>query len=610
MADMDLTGPAGGTGTAGQEIAGPVRHPPAFMARALAWLERVRESETHLALLLSLLIGALVGLVTVAFILLTGRLAAHMYPAGDSGWRRILVPVLGSLATGYLLWRFFPFARGSGIPQTKFAIFVNDGRISFRTVLGKFFCCSASLASGMALGREGPSVHIGAGLASVIARNAGLSKEQVKALVPVGCSAALAAAFNTPIAAVLFSLEEIMGDLHASVLGTAVLASATSWMVLHLVLGDDPLFHVSGYRLVHPVELAVYAVLGLVGGLGSVAFVKLLLRLRVLFATFPKWSVWFQPVAGGLTVGILGYFWPDVMGVGYSYIDKILNGDVVLKLVVLLAILKIVATAVCYGSGNAGGIFGPSLFIGATMGAAVGSVAHSLFPAYTAGPGAYALVGMGTAFAGIVRTPLTSVIMIFEVTRDYTIIVPLMISNLIAYFISSRLQPEPIYEALAHQDGVHLPTAEARAQSKTRVVQVMRPVSMVLPPDTTIGLALAEMKSGGFDALPVADPLGLLGMARQTELDRAVSEEMLSGGIPLSEVLKPLPEDPSALEFPHVHSDHSLSLALERMGLSGLKVLPVVSRANIRQLLGLVFLDDILNAYGVASRPEPARQDV
>ncbi len=200
-------------------------------------MDELRHSENHLVLVLSLLIGALVGLAIVAFILLTGRLAARMYPAGGAGWRRILVPTLGSLVTGYLPWRFFPSARGSGIPQTKAALFIHDGRITFRTVVGKFLCCSASLASGMALGREGPSVHIGAGLASVIARNTGLSSKQVKALVPVGCSAALAAAFNTPIAAVLFSLEEIMGDLNATVLGTAVLSSATSWMVLHLVLG-------------------------------------------------------------------------------------------------------------------------------------------------------------------------------------------------------------------------------------------------------------------------------------------------------------------------------------------------------------------------------------
>jgi CIC family chloride channel protein len=551
----------------------------------------------------SLVIGALVGLVVVAFILLTGRLAARMYPAGGSGWRRILVPALGSLSTGYLLWRYFPYARGSGIPQTKFALFINDGRIRFRTVLGKFFCCSASLASGIALGREGPSVQVGAGLASVVARNLGLDPKGVKALVPAGCAAALAAAFNTPIAAVLFTLEEIMGDLHATVLGSVVLSSATSWMVLHLVLGDDPLFHVAGYRLVHPGELGVYAVLGVVGGLGSVCFVKLLLGLRARFMRLPKWTVWLQPVVGGLTVGLIGYFVPEVLGVGYNYVEKVLNGDIVLKLVVLLAVLKIVATAVCYASGNAGGIFGPSLFIGAMMGAAVGGVAQKLFPGYTAGPGAYALVGMGTAFAGVVRTPLTSVFMIFEITRDYTIIVPLMISNLIAYFISHKLQRQPIYEALSAQEGVHLPTAQSRSHAeRVQVRQAMRPAPAAVSPDLTIAMVLHQMKDSEFDAWPIADAGGLLAMIRSSDLEQAVDD-----GASNQKVAEILREDserrPSTAEdIPHVHPDHSLSLALEQMGTSGLNVLPVVSRANLRQLIGIIALDDILDAYGVTKR--------
>ncbi len=215
-----------------------------WIARLGGSLERLRQREDQLTLVLSVVMGALVSLVVVAFILLTGRLAARMYPPGGSGWRRILVPTLGSLGTGYLLWRYFPFARGSGIPQTKYALFIHDGRIRLRTVFGKFFCCSASLASGIALGREGPSVQVGAGIASVVARNQGLEARQVKALVPAACAAALAAAFNTPIADVLFTLEEIMGDLHAEVLGSVVLSSVTSWVVLHLVLGDEPLFHV------------------------------------------------------------------------------------------------------------------------------------------------------------------------------------------------------------------------------------------------------------------------------------------------------------------------------------------------------------------------------
>jgi CIC family chloride channel protein len=412
----------------------------ALPARLVKLVEDVRRKEDRLALLLSLVIGALVGLVVVAFILLTGRLAALMFPAGGSGWRRILIPVLGSLGTGYLLFKYFPLARGSGIPQTRAALFIHDGRISLRSVAGKFVCCCVSLASGIPLGREGPAVYIGAGLASTIARRLGLSRAQVRSLVPVGGAAALSAAFNTPIAAVLFSLEEIVGDLHAPVLGSVVIASATAWMVLHLVLGDNPLFHVPGYHLVSPAELGAYVVLGIVGGLCSVAFVKLLLWLRARFAKLPTASLWIQPVAGGLTVGIFGFFVPQVLGVGYDQVERVLNGDVVLKAVILLAVLKIIATSVAYASGNAGGIFGPTLFIGSMVGASVGAVAHLLFPQSTAGPGAYALVGMGTAFAGVIRAPLTSVIMIFEVTRDYTIIVPLMIANLIAFYISQRLQ--------------------------------------------------------------------------------------------------------------------------------------------------------------------------
>jgi CIC family chloride channel protein len=563
-----------------------------------------------LSLLLSLVIGALVGLVVVAFILLTGRLAARMYPAGGSGWRRILVPTLGSLSTGYLLWRYFPFARGSGIPQTKFALFINDGRILFRTVLGKFFCCSTSLASGIALGREGPSVQVGAGLASVVARNMGLDPKLVKALVPAGCAAALAAAFNTPIAAVLFSLEEIMGDLNAAVLGSVVLSSATSWIVLHLVLGDDPLFQVAGYRLVHPGEFGAYGALGVVGGLGSVCFVKLLLRLRAWFMRLPRSTVWIQPVAGGLMVGLMGYFVPEVLGVGYNHVERVLNGDIVLKLVVLFAVLKIVATAVCYASGNAGGIFGPSLFIGAMLGASVGGVAHTLFPGYTAGPGAYALVGMGTAFAGIVRTPLTSVIMIFEITRDYTIIVPLMISNLIAFFISHRLQRMPIYEALAYQEGVHLPTAHSRAHAeRVQVRQAMRSVPNTLSPELEIAAALPQIADKIFDAWPVVDEAGLHGMVRYSDLQMALAK-----GTPHRKVADVLTDSSqagqtSAENLPHVHPDHSLSLALERMGTTGLNVLPVVSRANIRELIGIIALDDILHTYGVAKRSTPPDED-
>jgi CIC family chloride channel protein len=568
--------------------------------RILRWLDELRRKENQLALVLSLVIGALVGLVVVAFILLTGRLAARLYPAGGSGMRRVLVPVLGALITGFLLYRWFPDARGSGIPQTKAALFLRDGYISLRTVVAKFFLCSTSLASGIALGREGPAVQIGAGLASVIARRLGLSTQYVKSLVPVGSAAALAAAFNTPIAAVLFSLEEIVGDLHASVLGSVVLSSATSWMVLHLILGDEPLFHVSGYQLEHPLELLMYALLGVVGGLGSVSFVKLLLRLRQWFLALPRHTSWVHPVAGGLTVGIAGYFFPQVLGVGYAEVDRVLAGEVVLQTVVILVVLKIMATAVCYASGNAGGVFGPSLFIGAMMGATVGGVANLLMPGYTAGPGAYALVGMGTAFAGIIRAPLTSVIMIFELTRDYSIIVPLMLSNLIAFFISHRFQPQTIYEALSRMDGVHLPGREVRAAAQgMRVSVAMRPVPGTLSPETGIGEALARLRGSPLHSWPVVDEKGFAGMIGMAELEGAAAEDRSSQ--PLAALFRDRAATPRLQPGApaHVHPDHSLSLALERLGASHLDALPVVSRANVRELLGVVTLQDILAWFGV-----------
>jgi CIC family chloride channel protein len=551
--------------------------------------------DDRLLIALSLVIGVIVGLTVVAFILLTGRLAARMYPPESAAWRRVVVPTAGALISGYLLFRFFPNARGSGIPQTKFALFIRDGYISLRTVVGKFLCCSISLASGIALGREGPSVQIGAGIASVIGRRFGLGPENVRALVPVGCSAALAAAFNTPIAAVLFSLEEILGDMHAPVLGSVVLSSATSWMVLHLILGDDPLFHVPSYRLVNPLEFGIYAILGIVGGIGSVVFVKLLLGLRAWFRRLPKSSVWLQPVAGGLAVGLMGWFTPQVLGVGYDYVDRVLGGDFPIRTVAILAVLKIVATPACYASGNAGGIFGPSLFIGAMIGGSVGGVAHALFPGVTASPGAYALVGMGAAFAGIVRTPLTSVIMIFEMTRDYSIIVPLMISNLISFFISRQLQPEPIYEALARQEGVHLPTAESREElTGERVAEIMRAKAPLIPLDASPEDARKFLEREKANSWPVGDEnrvYGVIGRhALETPDPSAIwVRDLVNRGI-----------------FSYVHADHPLGYALQRMRDTGVDTLPVVSRADLTEMSGIITLNQILEVYGVADKQHSA----
>ncbi len=561
------------------------------------WRVFLQQHEQQIFLILTLAIGALTGLAVVAFILLTERLGMRLYPLGSAAWRRVLIPVGGSLGIGYLLFRYFPDARGSGVPQTKAALFARDGVITLSTVLGKFLCTSVTLASGIPLGREGPAAQVGGGIASVLGRRLGLPPEKVKALVPAGVAAAIAAAFNTPLAGVLFALEELMGDLHAPVLGSVVLASATSWVVLRLFLGNNPLFQVPQYRMVHPLELVIYAVLGVIGGLVSVAFTKLLLGLRQRFLRFPKKTQWFQPVVGGLLVGLMGWFVPQVLGVGYGYVGDALNGRMALQLMALLVVLKLLGAATSYASGNAGGIFGPSLFLGAMLGGTVGSVAHHWLPTYTATPGAYALVGMGAVFAGIVRAPMTSVVMIFETTRDYTVIVPLMISNLLSFFISSRLQRQPIYTALAFQDGIHLPTMETRQRHvHHQVMQAMRAATEVLAADMTVGEALKHVSQSTFRAWPVTDHRGVIGV---------VSMAMLEQECSVGAAAKPLAELVDAHGFPHVHRDQALDLALERMGTTGLELLPVVSRAEMNKLEGIVTLNDLLESFGVGPGSRP-----
>ena len=292
-------------------------------------------------------------------------------------------------------------------------------------------------------------------------------------------------------------------------------------------------------------------------------------------------------------VGLMGWFVPQVMGVGYGYVGDALNGRMAFNLMLLLVILKLFAVTTSYASGNAGGIFGPSLFIGAMLGGSVGTLAHHLLPAYTATPGAYALVGMGAVFAGIVRAPMTSVLMIFEMTQDYAVIVPLMIANLVSLFIASRLQEEPIYEALAVQDGIHLPTAESRQRyGQRQLATVMHTADQSLPAEITVREATEQVRSSEVRTWLVTDRRGVVGVVNLERLERELAEGKNED--------KKLAELVDATAFPHVHPDQGLDLALERMGANQIEILPVVNRADVHKLEGIVTLRDVLNAYGVS----------
>ena len=418
--------------------------------------QRLVLREHQLFLALSIVVGVLAGLAAVLFTLAIDRTSHLLFGVAPSTLRLFIIPPAVSVLTGILLAKVFPDVRGSGVPQTEVAFHLQGGVIPPRVPLGKFLTGVLCIGSGHSMGREGPSVQIGAGIASIAGQWVGLSDARIKELVPIGAAGALAAAFNTPVAAVLFALEEIIGDMNATLLGSTVVASVASVIVERSILGNEPLFRVPTYRLVHPAELAAYALLGIVGGLVSVVFCKVLLALRAAFRRLPAASLAFQPAIGGLVIGAILIAVPEVMGVGYEYVNQALNGGLLFKTMVLLCGVKLLATIVSYSSGNAGGIFAPSLYIGAMVGGAVGIIVRRFAPFPVANPGAYALVGMGTLFAGIIRAPMTSVFMIFEITQDYQILVPLMVANLLSFVISRRYQPVPVYHALLEQDGVHL----------------------------------------------------------------------------------------------------------------------------------------------------------
>ncbi len=559
---------------------------------------QLRLREHQIFLVLSIVIGVLAGLAAVLFTVAIDQTSHRLFGLTPSRLRLFLIPTLLSVPTGVLLATIFPGVRGSGLPQTKAAYRLQGGFIRARVPFGKFLTGVLSIGAGHSMGPEGPSVQIGAGLASVIGRWVGLSPTRARDLVPVAAAAALASAFNTPVAAVLFALEEIIGDLNAPLLGSAVIASVASVIVERSILGNEPLFHVPTYHLVHPAELAAYAVLGVIGGVLSLVFCKGLLGARLLFRRLPRWTMSFQPAIGGMLVGLALIAAPAVMGVGYEYVDQALNGGLLLKTMALLCVMKLVATIISCSSGAAGGIFAPSLYIGAMAGGAVGFVVHRFAPFPTGDPGAYALVGMGTVFAGIVRTPMTSVFMIFEITQDYQILVPLMVANMLSFLISKRYQPLSINDAILQQDDVHLPPPAADQAAATSVTAraLMRADAPLFDPAMTIAAAAARSAQDRSTACLVGTGRHLLGMVTAEHLAAALAAGR--GAEPLKELL-----DPDADTFVHVHPDHPVETVFDRFGQSG-GVLPVVSRTDARRVEGVVTLDDLV-AFGRPRRQAP-----
>jgi CIC family chloride channel protein len=559
---------------------------------SLPSLPELRLRDNQLFVALTIVIGILAGLAATLFTLAIERVSRVLFGIDPSAARLFLVPALFSVVTGILLSFVFPGVRGSGVPQTKAAYHLTSGAIPLRVPLGKFLMGVLCIGSGHSLGREGPSVQIGAGIASGIGRWLRLPPARIKDLVPVGAAGALSAAFNTPVAAVIFALEELIGDMNAALLGSTVVASVASAVVARSLLGNEPLFAVPIYELVHPAELGAYALLGIIGGVVSLAFCKGLLSLRAWFARLPAKTRPLQPAIGGVVVGVVLIFVPEVLGVGYEYVDQALNGGMLFRTLLLLGAVKLVATVVSYSSGNAGGIFAPSLFIGAMLGGAVGMLVNQFAPFPTGAPGAYALVGMGTLFAGIIRAPMTSVFMIFEITQDYQIFVPLMVANLLSYTISRRYQPVPVYNALLQQDDVHLPSAAAIAGRKGRTARdVMGTDLTFVSGDVTIAEVRRAVAAGQRPVL-VGTREALAGVVSPARLVEAMTAGRADE--PVGTLID--------ADLLHVHPDHSMEVVLERLAQSE-GLLPVVSRERGSRVEGVITLDHVMRSVGPPPPP-------
>ena len=575
-----------------------VRHEskaPAMLAK-LGQLSSPGQREERFFLILSIFIGILSGLSVVCFRVAIEwtrfRLLGSAVP--PTGFRLILAPVVSGLLIAVLAVLFFPGVRGSGVNQTKAALYIYNGYISFRTVIGKLLTCTLAIGGGHPLGPEDPSLQIGAGLASALGRRLRLSREKVRLIAPVGAAAGLAAAFNTPLSAVLFVIEEVIGQWSAGVLGAVVLAAVSSVVVERWFLGFAPLFRVPVFELVHPQELIAYAILGVVGGFASLIFAKLVGTLRPRLKAMPRWTQLLQPAAAGLIVGLIGYLGaPQIMGAGYEYMDSAMHDQFAWKMLALLAVLKILATTISFVSGTPGGMFAPTLFVGAMLGGAVAGVERIFFPNVAISSAGYALVGIGVLFAGFLRAPMTSVFMVLEVSGNYAIILPVLVSNTFAYLISRYFQPIPLFDMLSHQDGLDLPSMEEQRELPIlRVEDAMRADGIpVLDSDIGVADAVERVRKSTEDVALVRFGNGHWSTVRREELQKLAET---------GEASQPLASGLSLSTVPHLHPDHTLDTALRYI--YDWPLLPVVHRADFGRLEGVITMPDILRAYRQAAQ--------
>jgi CIC family chloride channel protein len=557
----------------------------------------LRQSEHIYMVLVALVIGLGGGLFAVAFRKLIGYGNWAAWLDSDytlswiralPAWWKIVTPAVGGLICGVIIYYFAREAKGHGVPEVMEAVARRGGRIRPRVVVAKMLASATSIASGGSVGREGPIVQIGSAFGSTVGQWLGVDERRLRTLVGCGAAAGIAGTFNAPVAGALFAAEIILADFGVMQFSPIVISSVAATVVGHHFFGDVPAFIVPRYRLVHYNELLAYAMLGILAGLAALVFVRLLYWSEDLWDRPKVWPP-LKAMLGGALIGVIGLWFPHVFGVGYEAIEEALRGELKWQVLSALVVVKIVAVAITIGSGGSGGIFAPSLFIGAMVGGAVGTVINQVWPESTAGAGAYALVGMAAVVGATTHAPITAIVIIFELTADYKIMLPLMISTIIATLLATRLLHGSIYTIKLLRRGIDI--HKGRDVSVLRHLLVrdeMRAEIVAVSPGAGLMEVVARfVEHPGMSIFVVDDRRRLLGViaadqSRSIIADAASFEPLI--------IAQDLMQETG---FPVVSPSDTLADVMRRLARYRGEV-PVVSNGRV---VGAIWPEDVLERY-------------
>lgn len=570
--------------------------------RLSQWLDRHAVTESGIIMATALVVGIGAGLGAVAFRQLIDGMQFLAYGglggllAGVSPFHLVIIPALGGAIFGPLIYRFAREAKGHGVPEVMEAVALRGGRIRPRVAIVKALASSICIGTGGSVGREGPIAQIGSALGSTLGQMFKLSDERVRSLVASGAAGGIAATFNAPIAGSIFALEVILGRFHARYFGAVVISAVTADVIAHLFEGNLRAFAVPAYTLISPWELIFYALLGALAAVASVGFTRLLYFSEDLWddIRFPEYL---KPVLGGVILGGIGILtfkidgFPRVFGVGYDSISQTLFGELALQVTLALLLIKALATVVTLGSGGSGGVFAPSLFMGAMLGNAFGQVVHLLFPDITAPSGAYALVGMAAFFGGAAHAPITSILILFEMTGDYRIILPLMLATVVSTFISQIISQESIYTLKLSRRGIRLQHGQdIDVMQGITVGEAMNTDLNAVRLDMPLEELADEFARTHHHGLPVVDGQGnLAGAVSIQDLERAMAAGPIAG--------KTVADIATTQGLLFAYPDEPVGEALRKLGTRDISMLPVVKSRESQTLIGTIRRRNIVRAY-------------